>query len=130
MLRTTTSSLLLAAALLLAWPAATFAAEGAVEKVAALERAISDPNAAWRAKWEAYHAAKGAIKEARGEDKAAAEARYRAIQGAVAVALRRDTLPVTGWLMGFFGAVVLWGGLAFCIGVARKKGGSGGQGAA
>ena len=36
--------------------------------------------------------------------------------------LRRETLPVTGWIMGFFGASLLWGGFAVCVAIARKTG--------
>ncbi|MDJ0521556.1 MAG: hypothetical protein QNJ90_05715 [Planctomycetota bacterium] len=76
-----------------------------------------------------YKAAKDAIKaEAEAiedEEKRVAAKRYADIQTQVASKLRRDTVPVSGWLMGLFGATLLWGGLLFCIGVARKKGGGG-----
>lgn len=81
-----------------------------------------------------YKRAKEAIAaEAEGaaeDDPKPAAARYEEIRGAVANAMRRDELPASAWIMGVFGASLMWGGLAFCIGVARKKGDSGGKGAA
>ena len=76
---------------------------------------------------ELYKAAKKALEEAPDEK---AQARYEEIRPQVADAMRRNELPVSAWIMGVFGATLMWGGLAFCIGVARKKGGSGGKGAA
>ena len=73
-----------------------------------------------------YKAAKDAIaheaEEITDEDARPAAKRYAEIQPKVADAMRRNELPGSAWLMGLFGATLLWGGLAFCIGVARKAG--------
>lgn len=123
--------LLLAVVFLVAWPGPLVADDepDALARVRTLGDVIARDDATWDEKWRAYRNAKEAIADARGEEKVAAEAAYSAIQGAVAEAIRRENLPVSGWLMGLFGAGLLWGGFAFCIGVARKKGASGGKGA-
>ena len=74
-----------------------------------------------------YKAAKKAIEEeadSKPADQRPAAKRYAEIQPQVAEAMRREALPASAWIMGVFGASLLWGGLAFCIGVARKKGGA------
>ncbi len=80
-----------------------------------------------------YKAAKAAIaaeaEAIEDADARPAAKRYAEIQSQVADAMRRDSLPTSAWLMGFFGATLLWGGMAFCIGVARKRGGGKGGGA-
>ena len=112
----------------LATPA--FAAEAdPLAKVEALKQAVADPDGTWEQRWRAYLDMKACLKAAKGPAKQQAEAAYKLIQKDVANAIRRNELPVSGWLMGFFGATLMWGGLAFCIGVARKKGNSGGRGA-
>ena len=71
-----------------------------------------------------YKAAKNALAD---DKDGKAKARYEEIRPKVAEALRRNAMPTSAWLMGVFGATLLWGGLAFCIGVARKKGGGKGD---
>lgn len=78
-----------------------------------------------------YKAAKAAIAEEAAaiadEDARPAAKRYGEIRSQVADVMRRNELPTSAWLMGFFGATLLWGGMAFCIGVARKRGGGKGS---
>ncbi len=73
---------------------------------------------------ELYKAAKAALAD---DTDGKAKARYTEIQPKVAEVMRRNDMPSSAWLMGVFGASLLWGGLAFCIGVARKKGGGKGD---
>lgn len=114
--------LVLAASPTLAFAGDDLDAAAAVEKLAAhLEKG----DATFENTNDLYKAAKAAL--AHDED-GAAQARYEAIQDDVAAAMRRNDLPTSAWIMGVFGATLMWGGLAFCIGVARKKGGSGGKG--
>ena len=117
-------------ALALGAPAFADEAESdALAKVEALKQAVADPDGTWEQRWEAYVAVRELRKTVKGPLQEQVDAAYLPIQEAVADAVRRDALPVSGWLMGFFGASLMWGGLAFCIGVARKKGNSGGKGA-
>ncbi len=103
--------------------------------IAALEDAVRDPKSSWKSRWDAYRAAQSALGKAQKARPKAADGKgptsdwYAEIRPLVADAVRREELPVSGWLMAFFGASLMWGGLAFCIGVARKKGNSGGKGA-
>lgn len=103
-----------------------------LEAVNALADYVARPDADFKGGNALYKTAKQAIKDeaAAIKDAAARPAakRYAEIQALVADKLRRDTLPTSAWLMGFFGASLLWGGFAFCVGVARKKGNSGGKG--
>ncbi len=76
-----------------------------------------------------YKAAKDALAaEAKAGGDAPAQARYDEIRSRVADVMRRNEMPTSAWLMGFFGATLLWGGFAFCVGVARKRGGGKGGG--
>ncbi len=111
-------------------PRAWAAEETALQKVQKLAEVVAQKDASWDARWDAYRAVRDGWKTAKGQDAEAAKAAYEAIRADVANAIRREELPASGWLMAFFGATLMWGGLAFCIGVARKKGGSGGKGAA
>ena len=91
-----------------------------------LDRGTDLPDATWDATWKAYWAVKDATAASLKDSadvkaqKQAALTAYEGIQKRVAEALRRDSLSVGAWLMGFFGASLLWGGFAFCVGVARK----------
>lgn len=49
-----------------------------------------------------------------------AQLKYLAIRPAVADALRRESVPLSGWLLGLFGALLLWGGMTVCILIAVK----------
>jgi len=49
-----------------------------------------------------------------------AQLEYLAIRPAVADALRRESVPLSGWLLGLFGALLLWGGMTICILIAVK----------
>jgi len=49
-----------------------------------------------------------------------ARLRYLAIRPAVADALRRESVPTSGWVLGIFAALLLWGGMAVCILIAVK----------
>lgn len=107
-------------------PATAVAADGpsamdAVEKLAAH---LATGDADFDSTNDLYKAAKQALKDAPDEQ---AQARYDEIRPQVADAMRRNDLPTSAWIMGVFGASLLWGGLAFCIGVARKKGGGKGD---
>ena len=50
---------------------------------------------------------------------------YGRIQENVAAALLRESVPASGWVMGIFGALLLWGGFAICVGIAIRSGKSG-----
>ena len=108
-------------------PALAFAGEQptTLERVEALAAHVAKGDVDFDSTNELYKAAKKALEEAPDEK---AQARYEEIQPQVADAMRRNDMPTSAWIMGIFGASLLWGGLAFCIGVARKKGRSGGQG--
>lgn len=104
-----------------------------VQLVNELAKVAADKDAAWHAKWDAYAAAKDAIAaeaeslegqvDAEGEPvKGPAALRYEEIRKLVADSMRREELPVTGWIMAFFAASLLWGGFAVCIAIARKSG--------
>ncbi|MEM8883782.1 MAG: hypothetical protein AAGD14_06935 [Planctomycetota bacterium] len=106
--------------ILLVLAGASLAEEPApVAVIATQMKVIRNPDADWDAKWAAYNA----MKEVAKKDNPEALAAYEAVRAEVADAVRRDTVPLSGWIMGFFGATLLWGGLAFCMGVARKAGG-------
>ena len=76
------------------------------------------------ASWDEIYSAYVAVHDHAEKVEACAEA-YKEIQPDVAAALRRDSVPLGGWLMGIFGALLLWGGMIFCIGIAMKSGKSG-----
>ena len=98
--------------------AATFASEqNGVTVIDAQMKIIRNPDASWDAKWDAYNA----MKEVK-DSSEAAQTTYAAYQKEIAEAIRRDNVPASGWVMGLFGAALLWGGLAYCMGVARKSG--------
>ena len=86
----------------------------------------ADEQASWGDKWSAYKAAKEALEAAEGDRPEVAEKEgpasdwYKLIQGQVAKAVRRESLSIAGWLMGLFGALLLWGGFAFCVRIARR----------
>ena len=102
----------------------------AYDELAAL---LDEPGATWDETWKAYWKLKDATAASQKDSdavkakKEAAAAAYQGIQSRVAEVLRRDSLSVGAWLMGFFGATLLWGGFAFCVGVARRSG-KGGNG--
>lgn len=120
---------LLAGALLLAAPSGpkALAADGppdALSAVRALERLVDDPGSSWAARWKAYKQAKEALSAAEGEAKAEATAAYEQIRARVAKALQRGYVPVSGWIMGFVAALLLWGGLALHFRIAMKSRGT------
>lgn len=92
-------------------------AESAVETIDTQMIVIRDKNATWDAKWDAYKAM-AAVKDKSDASKAA----YKAVQKEIAAAVRRESVPTSGILMGLFGAALLWGGLGYCIRLARKSG--------
>jgi hypothetical protein len=108
--------------------AATKLEPDAAKALDALESITADEKAPWKDKWEAYKAAKEALEDAAGQRPSIAGGQgpaldyYVLIRKQVADAVRRDGLSFAGWLMGFFGAVLLWGGFAFCVRIARKSG--------
>jgi hypothetical protein len=93
-----------------------------VAVVAELERIIQDPESSWQERWNAYDAAKKAIGDGKEGRQKEAEAAYVAIRPAVADALRRTNLAPSAWIMGFVGTLLLWGGFAFHLGIARRAG--------
>ncbi len=128
--------LCLIATLTMAFPAPAFGGEEKTlsDLVAELNATLDDDDAKWKDHWKAYRAFM-ARRDMLGEDKkandealaarAAAEleagmALYEPLQGRVADAVRRSTLPWSGWIMGFFGASLLWGGFAVCVAIAIK----------
>jgi hypothetical protein len=102
-----------------------------LDHVEALAAYVAQDDANFEGGNALYKAAKAALaKEAEeipDKDQRPAAKRYAEIQPAVAEALRHDHVPAMAWVMGIFGALLLWGGFAFCIGVARKKGGGKGS---
>ena len=96
-----------------------------VAVVAELARVIQDPDSAWKARWNAYSAAKAAIGDAKTTAQQAAQEAYLAIQPDVAKAIRRTNLTPSAWIMAFVGTVLLWGGFAFHLGIARRSPGEG-----
>ncbi len=114
--------------LLATWAAPALAEEekSPLEVVEDLATIAANEDAKWRDKWKAYKAAKDAIDAEKAaiedEEQRVAAKRYDEIRGDVADAIRRETLPVSGWLMGFFGASLLWGGFSVCIAIAMRSG--------
>jgi hypothetical protein len=74
--------------------------------------------------WDTRYAAYKRAKELKEGDEAC-EAAYQAIQPLVADGLRREDVPLSGWLMGLFGGALLWGGMTVCIIIAIRSGKSG-----
>ena len=102
--------------------------EGPLADVAKLKRLSADPDASWSDRWRAYKDVKAALDAAEGDLQKEAKAAYEEIKPLVAKGLRRTTLPVGGWIMGFLGASLLWRGFAVCITIAapsRRKDGQG-----
>lgn len=121
-MRMTSCSLCLVALLLGASVAAAEeATHDALQAVEELHAKIKAGDAvSWDEKYEAYKRARTAI-----EGNEEAEAAYEAIRPEVADGLRRDSVPLNGWLMGLFGAALLWGGMTVCILIAMRSGKSG-----
>jgi hypothetical protein len=91
----------------------------AVQKLA---RALEEGEGNWSELFALYSDAKKAIAEAQDEnEKKAAEELYDAIQGKAAKALARDHVPASGWAMGTFAALLLWGGFFYCLRIAFKS---------
>ena len=88
-----------------------------LEAVRKLAAAVRDESTSWQDRWDAYKAAKDALKD--GDE--ACEAAYVAIRADVEKGLRRESFPVMGWIMGFFGASLLWGGFMVCVAIAMKR---------
>ena len=97
------------------------AAEKAKE---ALQASLADESASRADRYEAYQDFKAELGDLEKEDKKAVEAAYAesGLQKNTADALRRSTLPAMGWLMGFFGASLLWGGFMVCVAIAMRSG--------
>ena len=112
--------------------AAAEATKKALESVEALATYIAKDGADFDGGNDLYKAAKDALTNeadlVADEAKRAGAKRYAEIQPEVARVMERESVPPMAWVMGLFGAFLLWGGFFFCLGVARKKGGSGGQG--
>ena len=94
----------------------------AVAAVARLERALDSGDSTWENLYDLYNKAKEAIEAAGDEaDKAQAEADDALIRARVAKALERDHVPMNGWFMGIFAALLLWGGFTYCLRIAMKS---------
>ena len=110
---------------LLASPALGGEEKTAAQALAELEKVVQDQASTWETRYAAYNEAKEAIaaidKKADPQGRADAEAAYQAIRPQVAEALRRDGVPVGGWIMGIFSTLLLWGGFAFCLRKAMSK---------
>lgn len=97
-------------------------APNAVEAVARLERAVDAGDSSWESLYELYTQAKETLDaEEDPATKAEAEAAYLRIRKKVAEALARDEVPLNGWFMGIFSALLLWGGMAWCLRIAMKS---------
>lgn len=116
----TTSSLLLTILLLLPGVArAEDTTQSCLDAIAELQARIQE-GADWDTKYAAY---KKATELKAGDEKC--ETAYMEIQPLVADGLRREDVPLSGWLMGLFGGALLWGGMTVCIIIAIKSGRSG-----
>lgn len=115
-----TSCGILLAGLLLAGAAAA-QDKACLQKIIALEMKSRDASATWDERYEAYKDAKAALETG---DEVCQKA-YEAIRTDVADGLRRDAVPASGWLMGLFGACLLWGGFTVCCVIAIRSGKSG-----
>lgn len=112
--------------LLLPWLAAASSraeeggAPGAEAAIATLDEATRPgADTTWQQRWDAYQQAKDALAPLEKDDPL--RARYTELQPQVSVALRRDTIPQSGIVMGIVAALLLWGGFFFCLVVAMKK---------
>ena len=91
----------------------------AVQKLA---RAIDEGEEDWDELFVLYSDAKKAIADSKDEaETKTAQESYDAIQGRVAKALARDHVPLSGWAMGMFAALLLWGGFFYCLRIAFKS---------
>jgi hypothetical protein len=84
------------------------------KEIKAAKRAARDGDEAERKRLAALEAEMGRCGNA-----------YGRMQKNVADALLRKSVPASGWIMGIFGALLLWGGLATCMGIAIRSGKSG-----
>lgn len=98
-----------------------------LEAVEALAAHVEKEGASFDNTNDLYKAAKAALEDAPDPK---AQARYDEIQAKVADVMRRNSMPGVAWIMGLFGAVLLWGGFGYCLRVARKSGGAAGNSAA
>lgn len=133
-------SLVVALLLAMAFVSTPAFAEEAAEQtladlVGALEASLDDADATWEKRWAAYRAMidrRSAVdadtkasdekvaERAKAELAAGTEAYTRELQQRTAKAVYRDKLPLSGWVMGIFGFLLLYGGFFFCIRVAMK----------
>lgn len=114
--------LLLGAFLVTPAHAAEEAPDTAVLAVGRLASVLDEPGASWEDVYLRYTEAKDAIGEEEDEaTRTQAEADYSAIRERVAEALRRDRVPASGWFLGIFGALLLWGGFGYCLRIAMRS---------
>ncbi len=99
-----------------------------------LEAALDRPGAKWSEHWGAYRAftkqraalssqissGDKELAKAASAELAEGNAAYAPLQKRTADAVRRTTLPASGWIMAFFGSSLLFGGFAVCIAIAIK----------
>ncbi|MHC4135485.1 MAG: hypothetical protein ACYTDU_20145 [Planctomycetota bacterium] len=95
--------------------------DSCLKAVGALAQKTLDGSASWDERYEAYKEAKTALET--GDEKCLAA--YEAIRADVADGLRREAVPASGWLLGLFGACLLWGGFSLCCVIASRSGRSG-----
>jgi len=126
-----TSGILLAG-LLLTGVAAAEDEKSCLDMVQALGQKTEDASASWDERYEAHKEVRAALdaleKKLEPEDVAryeACQAAYEPIRADVADALRRDAVPFSGWLLGLFGACLMWGGFSFCCVIASRSDKSG-----
>jgi hypothetical protein len=124
------SGILLAGLLLAA--VATGEDRSCLDTVRALGQKTEDASASWDERYAAHKEVRAALdaleKKTDPENVAryeACQAAYEPIRADVADALRRDAVPFSGWLLGLFGACLMWGGFAFCCVIAFRSGESG-----
>jgi len=92
-----------------------------LKKVFALREKTKDASASWDQRYAAYKDVKVALET--GDE--TCQAAYEAIRTDVADGLRRDAVPLSGWLLGLFGACLMWGGFTLCCVIASRSGRSG-----
>jgi hypothetical protein len=92
-----------------------------LKAVGVLAEKTQDASTTWDERYEAYKEVKEALEG--GDEKC--QAAYEAIRADVADGLRRDGVPGSGWVMGLFGACLLWGGFSICCLIAIRSGKSG-----
>ena len=85
-------------------------------------KTAEDSEATWDERYEAYKTAKAQLEE---DDYKLCALAYEGIRKKVADGLRRESVPLSGWLMGLFSAGLLWGGLSVCCWIAFRSGESG-----